>query len=258
MSGIVSGTTTERILRTLVITAMLTVFSAWFLYDGYVTWPRDNLEKAVEALSPVPDELPTINTAITGSAARQFKTELDAKRATGDRLTRKDLNDRLGQPGWQDTDEGVIRCLYFGPAGVMEVQVRGDLLTGVTYDEAMKDEAELIMQKVLGYGLLPLAVAMIFQTVRVVTTKIVLSDQGLQFRGRPVIPFEAMTSLDTANYSKKGYVDLVYSLGGKSKKVRLDQYIICEYRSIITEICGRRAFENPLPAPTSEDANAVE
>ncbi len=249
MTPIVTPTTSERILRTLGLTALCCVFSGWFLYDGYVGYPAQNLEKAVEALDPVPEQLPTIDPAITNAGVEPWLTDFRQER-----ITRADILEHFGPPEWESPARDEIR--YFGPGGVLRFSLSGDLLRDAAYVAGEKDDTELAWQRILGYLLVPVALAMILQLLRVLTTRVVLDDDGLKVRARALIPFDAMTGLDAARYRKKGYMDLSYTVDGKPRKVRLDDYIIRDFRPIVTEICERCGLENPLPPPQSEPGPA--
>lgn len=254
MTTILTTTTTERILRTLGLTALFGVFSGWFLYDAYVGYPRHNLEKMIESLNPVPQSLPAVDERITADAFNAWVTTVgDLKKA---RLTRKDIVDKLGPPGWENPAKDEMR--YFGRGGSVRVLLAGDLVKDGGFDVAEHNDVDLAWQKILGFMLLPVGVGMVFQLVRVLTTRVELSDAGLKVRGRPTIPFEAMTGIDISRYAKKGFVDLSYSQDGAAKKVRLDDYVIREFKPIIEEISRRQGFDIVLPTSRSDEADEDE
>jgi len=254
---IVSRTTTERLLRTLAMTAMLAVFCGWFLIDGYVTWPAQNLTDAVEALDPIPTTRPTIDPAVKADIARRLANELENRRITPDRLTGADIIEQLGQPGWQKTEADQTHYVYFGPAGVVNVTLNGDMVDSISFKQGVRDEIELAIQLIFGYGMMPLVVIMLIQLVRVATTKTVLSRQGLRVRGKPLIPCDCMTRLDTALFQKKGIVDIVYNAGDKQKTVRLDHYVLRDFRKIVVEICNRCGFDSPFETNTDNRTNDI-
>jgi hypothetical protein len=253
MTPIVSGTTVDRIVRTCAITVMVVLFCGWFLYDGHAAWPRENLEKAVQALEPVPDELPEMNDAVTPAASEALLEELEQKRGTSERLTRGDIEERFGPPGWEQREDGTVEWYYFGGAGVLRLQLRGEVMADGTFVNGYHDHVELMTQLIFGYALLPFAAIMLIQVVRVLRTRVVLSDEGLRMGRRPTIPFEAMTGLDASAYQAKGYMVLKYQEHRSERRVRLDSYVIREFSSIVSQICRRRGFENPLKPGTVED-----
>lgn len=244
MEPIVSGTTTERIVRTSIMTIVITVMCVLFLKDGYISWPQKNLEKAIESLDPMPtrEVWPTIDETITYSALEAFKAGWENQR-----VTRADVTAQFGEPGWESPGRDDVR--YFGPGGVIRVSVVGDLAVQATFDPGQKAESELQLQKVIGFGLLGMSLVMFFQVVRVLTTKVTLGDEGLSVRSGVAIAFDQMVRFESERYRKKGYMDLIYNRDGKDRSVRLDDYVHGEFRPIVEAIVARCGFENPLPPP---------
>lgn len=244
MQPIVSGTTTERIVRTSIMTVVIVVMCVLFLKDGYVSWPQKNLEKAIESLDPVPtrEAWPTIDETITRSALEAFQAGWENQR-----VTRADVIGRFGEPGWESPRRDDLR--YFGPGGVFRFTLVGDLAVQATFDSGQKAESELKLQKVIGFGLLGMSLVMFFQVVRVVTTKVTLGDEGLAVRSRASIAFDQMVRFESGRYRKKGYMDLIYNRDGKERSVRLDDYVHGEFRPIVEAIVAHCGFENPLPPP---------
>lgn len=251
MASIVSATTSERIVRTLGLTAMFSLFSGWFLYDGFVGYPNENLKKAVESLDPVPDELPTMNSAVTKNSTADFVGDLSREQ-----LSMDDVTSRFGQPGWENAAGSELH--YFGPGGNLRITISGGKPQEGVYTSAHSDDIELMFQKLLGATLLPVALIMILQLIRVLTTKVTVTDQALIVRGRPPIPFDAISAIDASKLRKRGALDIRYTLNGQRKKVRLDDYVIRDFRAVVTEICSRCDLENPLAAPKEEPKPVTE
>lgn len=253
MQPIVSGTTTERIVRTSIMTIVVVVMCVLFFKDGYISYPQKNLEKAVEALDPMPepDAWPEIDKNIGQETFNAFQEE-----TRDERLTRADIIKRFGEPGWE-RPAGDQMC-YFGPGGVIQIALEGDLVdqNQSRFVSGYKSESELFLQKVIAFVLLGLSLVMLFQFGRVITTRVVLSEDGLKVRGRPVIPFKSILRIDNSRYRKKGYMDIYYTRDGKEPSVRLDDYVIREFRPIIEQICAKCGIENPLPSP--KDAQTKE
>ncbi|NOS99043.1 MAG: hypothetical protein HOP29_00260 [Phycisphaerales bacterium] len=246
MSTIISPPPAERVLRSVTMMAVLAGFSGWFVYDGFLGWPRQNLATSVQALFPIPDPLPAIDSRITAPTADAVRGEFNA----AGRFTRGDLLRRLGEPAWSGTVEGTTHAWYFGPGGVLKVAMTGDLVSAVNFQSGGHDESELRWQKILGFGLTPFALFAVFRLMRDLTTRVRLDDAGLKLAGHPAIPYSAMTSLDAARYRKKGIVTLAYDLNGSSRRVRLDEYAIRDFRPIVRIICDRRGFDVPFTPPS--------
>ena len=95
----------------------------------------------------------------------------------------------LGNPTLTHGDD----TYYIGPGGHLHVRWDRDRMTSVRWiDGARADDTDLAVQRWLGYALSLLGLIYIIQFVRVVTTRVSLTDQGLKIRGRPEIPFGAM------------------------------------------------------------------
>ncbi len=247
MERIVSGTTKERIVRTLILTGWVGVFGGWFLLDGVSGYPKDNLEKAVAELVPLPEQTPEIHPDITKESVERF-----AETFKSSRLTQRELIEDRGEAGWTSPRHDELR--YFGPGGQMIVTLAGDLVTGVEFQDGAHTETDLDAQLYLGAVLLAIAAVMMIQTVRVLMTRVELDDSGLKMRGRAVIPFSAMTELDTEDYRRKGYLDVIYKDGDKSGSVRLDDYVHRAFRPIVSTICEKCGFENPIDKKDKEKA----
>ena len=83
---------------------------------------------------------------------------------------------------------------------------------------------------------------LLYYLVRVLGFRCVLSEAGLKHPGHPLIPFEAMESLV---YYKPERYDLTYTLNGRTRPVRLDEYKIRALGDIMAEICRRKGFAKP-------------
>ncbi len=248
MTAIVSPTTTERTLRTIGLLALFGFFSGWFLYDATVGYPHKNLKKAVEVLDPVPDELPPINERVTSKNIAALIPK------QGEPTPMSEFVEKIGEPGWKN--EAGDSAYYFGPGGRLRLGLVGERVVRAEFTEGVHTEMDLSFQKVLGGMLVPLTLVMLLQLVRVVTTRVELSDAGLKVRGRSPIPFDAMQNFDATNYKKKGWLELAYQDGDRTRTVRLDDYVIREFRPIVAEICARCGFDDPLPQQQSEVAQA--
>lgn len=240
---IVSPTTNERVVRTLLLTGMFAIFGGYFLYDGYVGYPKKNLQKAVEALQPVPDQLPPIDPTMN----KQRHAEIVAELKANPRTMRADLVRRLGEPPWRNPAGDELR--YFGPAGVIIVKLVGDRVQDAVFQPGEKNEAELLVQKVFGFGLSPVALFMILHLFRVIRTKVVLDDRVLAVRGRPEVPVDAITGFNAEQFAKKGFLDVSYAADGHERTLRLDDYVIRDFRPLVDELCRRTGLPHPLPPP---------
>jgi hypothetical protein len=239
MERIVSGTTRERVWRTVILTVWIGVFAVWFLKDGFITYPEENVAKAAEALDPPPEPLPEVRGDVTADAVKALAESLAPTR-----LTRRELESAWGAPGWEGERGSEIR--YFGPAGQMVVSLTGDLVTEAEFVDGEHTQADLITQKLLGGILGVIVIGMLIQLIRVFSTRVVLDDSGLRVGRRGPIPLSAMTGIEASDFRRKGILDIKYEMDGKSGSVRLDDYVVGAFRPIVTAICEARGFENPV------------
>jgi len=135
---------------------------------------------------------------------------------------------------------------YLAKGGHLRVRWDQDRAAVAEWIDGVHTETDLAIQRWFGYVLGLLGVIYIIQFVRVVTTRVSLTDQGLKLRGRALIPFAAMRSLRRDRSGRSARVELGYSLGGRDGFVRLDDYVIKKLSAIVAAICGQKGFTNPL------------
>jgi hypothetical protein len=272
MQSIVSGTTTERIVRTALLLLIFGGLSVWSFWDGYVVYPRDNVTKALESKGiTAPKPLPAIHEEVTAERYKVAKSPGQAKAGKRDPgvesldelLQSLDIKspatlgaivDHAGVQPFRHED----KAMFFGPGGFMQFTVVGDQLKSYGWTDGPEhSETDLFIQKCQAFGLAPVGLLLLIQFIRVMRTRATLSDEGLTLRGKATIPFDAMTGFSADRYERKGWLELDYSLDGGKGAVRLDNYIIKEFRPIIEVICERTGLENPLPPP-EDDLEAEE
>ncbi len=253
MQPIYSGTTRERMVRTAVLMILILGYSAWSLRDGYLTYPRANVVTVLETklgITP-PDPLPTIDPRFTA----RFDPGISAAEPPE---TFEEAVSRLGGKPYRPPS-GANEAYYFGPSGYLELLAQKDGKAVANWiDGPVHRASDIWWQKLLGFGVCPIGLAFLVQLIRVLKTRVSLTDDGLRLGGKGPIPFDAMTGILADRYRKTGYVDLEYSLGGKPLSARLDNYAIKEFRAILTAICEAKGFLNPVQPdqPTAPDADA--
>lgn len=112
-------------------------------------------------------------------------------------------------------------------------------------------------QKLFAVGFGVLGVVMGYFLIQAKRKRVVLDDEGLHVNNRPVIPFDAMTGLKIDRWGPKGWVDLEYDDGGKTARLRLDSFKIDPCMPIITAICDKKAFPNPIATDQPPDPSGV-
>lgn len=235
MLPMTSGTTTERIVRTMIPTLLFSGLAGAFLWDGFVGYARDNAEKLVQSLGLESDTAPVINTELTAARGRDLAGQIGA----GDDFL--SATRELGPPAFESGDD----AYYVGPAGHLRVRHRSGRVENAEWVIAAHSESELTWQRGIGYVLSVVGFAMFLQLVRVLTLRVALTEDGLSLRGRPAIPFDAMTALRPVRSGTPGLSDLEYSIAGRTRSIRLDDYVIKEYQAIIEAICERAGLSNP-------------
>lgn len=251
-----SGTTTERLVRTALLTVMLNVFAAAFVWDGYFGYARQNVESLVKSLGLstqqagfAGDPLPAIDPKLTAELGRS----LVARQAD---LVGRSPNDApiskvgdlqaglpaLGEPALRNGDD----AYYLGPAGHIKTHRRGGRIVSVEWvDGPAHTATDLMYQCWIGYVLGVFGLVSLGQLVRVARTRAVFSDEGLRIRGRPLITLEAMSGIRD-NRASGGTLEIEYRDGEAAGTVELDGYVYKDRDAIIEAICEAKGFVNPL------------
>lgn len=263
MNRIETGTTGERWIRCLVFVGLCVVFGAWFAYDGWVNYPTKNLQWAMQKMPPQPPGSPppkaTANPNVTVKNIVQIRARLADPEAS---LSRSQLISILGEPAGENPEKGEL--YFIGPAIFAQIKLEGDVVrrpSDVQAEESREHgEAEINNQKRLAVILAVVAVIALIQLVRILTTRVILDDEGLNYNGR-LVTWDAMCGLNAERYREKGWVDLEYRDGDETSTLRLDNYKVKAFKEIVNAICERKGFANPLhepeesePAPPPADA----
>ena len=187
---------------------------------------------------------------------QEFEPNPQIGESTAAILTRgmaiSDVEERLGPPAFSDDAQAV----YFGDAGMLLLPLRnGKLKEDSVWTSGSHNQIDLFIQLALAIALTPVSLFALFHLGRVLTTRAELSDAGLKLRGKPLVPFDAMTAMDASRYRKKGWLEISYSLDGRDGRVRLDDYVHREFAVIVREICSRKGFESPLRESAGDDGD---
>ena len=235
MEPIISGTTLERIVRATLVTVMVCGAAIWFLWDGYVSYSRENARQLLQLMGLDAGQELTVDPELTSARAR----ELAASVRKGS--SRDDLKATLGPPSLTHKDQ----AYYLGPGGHLEVTFERGRVVAVVWVDGVRSEMSQALQRWLGYALAVLGLALLIRFIRVVITRVSLTEAGLLIRGHPEIPFTAMKSLRPERSGKVGLVDLAYEVGGQKGVIRLDDYVIREYDGVLNAICEKTGLPDP-------------
>lgn len=238
MQSIVSGTSTERVVRTLLLMLLIDGFTAAYLWDGYVGYARQNANELVRLLGLPSNAAPPINVSMTASDGQRVAQAVK----TGGELSA--VTSVLGQPSLEYGGD----AYFLGPGGWLKVQMTGGRIASVAWTNGPKSESDQQWQRWIGYAL---AVGGLIAAVRlalVLTTRLSLTDDGLWLRSQRLIPFDAITALRADPAGRLGRVELEYARLGRVIRLRLDAYSYKELPRIVAEICRRKGFLNPWPS----------
>lgn len=236
MQPIHSGTTTERLVRSSMLTALICGFAIAFLWDGYVGYPRDNARQLMHSLGLSTDAAPVINQELTELLADRVLRDVPS----GEPVER--LTAGLGRPSFEHGD-GVY---YLGPGGHVRAGRRSDRIQDLAWVPGPHTETDLTLQKWCGYVLAVFGAVLVVLLVRVLRTRATLTQDGLHVRGKPLISFEVMTSLRPDQSRRGTGVRIEYKLNDSSGVIRLDDYTFKRYDAIVSAICERKHFPDPL------------
>ncbi|HUU81958.1 MAG TPA: hypothetical protein VM243_00515 [Phycisphaerae bacterium] len=251
MEPIRSGTTTERVIRTSILTLLFAGYSLWCFWDGYYAYPRHNAETLKENLTPVPQEAPAVNRLVTNAKIQALHKKTAKEKVE---VTKAEVLELLGEPAAWEDDMGS----FFGPGGLARITFQDDRVRKVRWFPGPKKESDLFTQFLMGCAVGLVGLGMILQWIRAVSTRVQLTDAGLKLNsqggtrwgGSPLVPFEAMTGLRIEDYKRKGWVVVEYQLtDGREGTVSLNDYVHKAFPEIVAEICRRKGFENPIKPP---------
>ncbi|NOX59152.1 MAG: hypothetical protein GXP29_09890 [Planctomycetes bacterium] len=245
MEPIKTVSTTERIVRNGIVTAMVVGFSVWSFYDGYVAYPIDNLNQAKEELPSDSQEQAVINEKVTEDIAQSFKK--------GDKV--KAMIEAFGPPAWKgDQNDRMKKSVWFGRGGSLVVVANSSgIARRAEWKKGKHRESDLRLQKLMGLVLAPLGLFMLIRMVAMLSRGAEFSDEGLKPSGKTMIPFAAMTGWDTEHYDDRGQITLEYESNGSTEIYLLDDYKLAAFKTIVNEISARKGFENPLQVSETEE-----
>jgi len=239
MQTITSGTSLERVIRTLLLMVLIAGFAVAYLWDGYVGYARRNAEELVTLLGETPAVLPLANPLLTAAEGRRMSQAA----IPGDGSSA--IPSVLGQPTLRRGND----AYFLGAGGWLKVQWTGDRIVGVAWTDGPKTESDQRWQRWIGYALAVGGLIVAVRVALVLATHLTLSDEGLQIRGQRLIPLDAITALRADPSGRAGCVEIEYSLAGRSQRLRLDVYVYKRLPEIVVAICERKGFLNPWPAP---------
>jgi hypothetical protein len=239
---IVSGVSRRTVMRLGFMFLLLAIFSGWFVYDGWITYPRKNLEAARQAFPQTPKALPQANPAVTAETVKSLRPDGEG------RVRLEDLQQKWGQPAYLSPSGGesggTDRVAYFvGPYGWARVNLDASSAGKIEWREGPKVSSDISVQKMLGVLLgagaaLPLALLLVQ-----LPNRYVLDDQGLTLPKIGRITYDQMTGVDIADFGKKGIVRLKYrGAQGEEQVAVLDEEKIAKFDEIVAACCEKKGW----------------
>lgn len=221
---LISGTSTERKLRSAIMLTLTLIAAAYFLYDGTIGYPRENVREAlVKVMGQAPGSLlPTPNEELTAGAAQSV-----IERIAGERVTLSEVTSRWGSPAARSED----RALFLGTGGYVLAETRGDppvVVAAEWTDGPKHSAAELMSQKLIGAVLAVVAIGLLLNLCRVFATRATLTHDELcipRFRPIPLHAVESINPPTTPNQPERE-IELVVNRGGKTQNVLVERYFV--------------------------------
>lgn len=233
MNSIISGTSTERIIRSLLFSLLVDFFAVYFLYDGHVGYPHKNMVQLASLMGLSAAEAPAPNPEMTEARGLKLAETIRA----GETLEK--LTADLGNPPIRQSDA----VYYPGPGGWLLVQLDRDRVREARWTKGPHSEADQKIQKWIGWGLIAVGLAATLNLARVIGTRASLTAEGLRVSGRPIIPLASMTALKQVGQNFN-VSDLEYAADGATKSLRLDPYMFKQARAIAQEIASQKGWKS--------------
>ncbi len=236
MTNVTSGTTTERILRTLLLSVLVDVFAVMFLWDGYIGYPRKNVAEFMKMMGVASDAAVVVHSGFSAEEGRRLAAELRPG------IDPSSLTDRLGVASLQQSD-----AMYFlGPGGWLKVETKNGRVHSASWSNAAHPESDMQWQRWIGYALCAFGLLTTVQLARVLSTRATVSEKGLALSGRPLIAWEAITDIRRPDSGKSGIVELIREQNGAPDTVLLDDYVYKDLPGVVAAICEQKGLPNPL------------
>lgn len=240
MTRVESGPARTDSLWRLLQAALFLGFSGWFVLDGAYLYPATSESNARAALERQPfsgqldyDALPVV----------PANPEEDLKRLNRERTERLSgvVEVLGGEPNFHEGDDHY----WVGRYGWIKVTAPGGAvnLTQARHNVWYKSRSTIREQFYWALIPLPIGLFFLYKLYRAATLKVVVDEQGLLYGGQR-IPFGAMQ--DLRDFNKRGWIDLYYDDGGRSRRLRLDWEKIARFDEVVAAICAAKGFPNAV------------
>lgn len=237
--------------RYLIIFLMTFAFGGYFLYDGVWGYLAKNRAEAARVL---PGKIGIQQAELPATFGdTPTKPEIDEllKSPPSDPAV---LTEKFGPPMHRKPGlQGETYNYYVSDYGMLEAKMRfGKIVPeGLVWTKWAKTREEILYQ-IYVWGAICFVVAAyaLIRILLLLRLRVTLDDQRMVYNGT-AIPFSDMKQF--ANFSPKGWVDLVYETGGNERRLRLDNYRVERYQEILDHICRHTGLADPRPVDGPDD-----
>lgn len=241
-----SGTSVERMARSFALFALVAIFGGMFLYDGFIGYPRKNIETVFRQIlgKEVPETLPPFTPNADERAAESIQS--------GAKI--ESVDQQLGQDYADDGNQRV----YFGNGGYLQVEyAAGTVTRAIWTDGPEKSPVDLATQKALGIALGLVALFFFVQFLRVASTRASVTKEGLKLDRGPTIPFQQIMAVKQGAHDGEFEIEWKNPAGDdahNTETIRLDRYKYARLTQIVDAVCLRAG----LPHPSRQQSACME
>jgi hypothetical protein len=241
MKPIISGPSTERVVRAALLTLIVDGFAVAFLWDGYAGYARDNVEKLVASLGMTLSNSPAVHPELTAREGRRLASALTHPGAD------RQPPDSLPPASIQHGEDHY----YLGPGGHLRVRIRSGQVSEASWTDGPHNETDQTVQRWIGFGLLALGLFTAVRFAAVLSTRVAVTDEGLCIGRRKAIPFAAITAVRADGSPGSGRAVVQYTLNGRRYVLRLDDYVLRDFAAVLAAICEASGRPNPMSPPAA-------
>lgn len=247
-----SGPNAERKVRSSLLFLLVAIFAVWYGYDGWFGYPKNNVRDFLKTL-PTDQRAGTENLKVNEAVNEKNIPKIETVKIRIDDNPESAIGAVLGGPPSLKTPDA---WYYIGPAHIVKFALRDGRPADVSLPKTPHSATDIRWQKNYAYGLTVLAGIALIYVIRVRMAKARLDDAGLTLGSGPTIGWDAMKSLDSTHFRKKGWVVLYH--GDPETPAKIDEYHYARFDDIIDAICARKGFDNPLTklSATTDDTEA--
>lgn len=240
----------------LIVGLVFAAYAAWCICDGSFRYYDQNRKQAEEQLLQRGIEGPyNLDKSITLDGFNQLRATPDLNRvqvraAFGEPLhTRRQRDDAPGR-GFADVVDAECYASLYGMVVILIDPATGRVDKRHMEWQAWEHSPDDIRMQFYMAALIGLvALYFLYRAYKAATLRAVIDDEGLTYGGAR-IAFTDMVSLQ--DYNPKGWVDLYHQVGGRRKRLRIDNQKIARFAEIVELLCEKKGLENPVQAAQAE------